>query len=382
MTKFGRLLTQAFFLGYWLASDVVASQRLENDESDATRLRTYWEGFGDAPVGCAGHVETTYKWRANDWENNLVELLLAWSHGILGGHLDIAVVLEAGSCALETGCDAEGAAETTAESAWSPFFLPMPHLCVFDTQQDWEDFMEASNAAPEVKEAALSNLEKDIDVGEDPTVGNVFQSGETDLVESMTMGLDRLLSYLQPRVTDGVRSFLDSPGTENFEAVESVGMHVRDIPPRKYGAYEVSETLDCFERVFKVFEDRDNGARSSGITRVWLVSEDDTALPEAKKLAGRYFRNVKGDDVFQIAGPTLPPDAPAGPVDAADAPGDVAENDALIHLVAQLEVLASADVFVGAFSANLSRLVFLRREALHRLRGTCVSTDKLSQFPK
>lgn len=41
-------------------------------ESDATRLRTYWEGFGDAPVGCAGHVETTYKWRANDWENNLV----------------------------------------------------------------------------------------------------------------------------------------------------------------------------------------------------------------------------------------------------------------------------------------------------------------------
>lgn len=31
MTKFGRLLTQAFFLGYWLVGDVVTSQRLEND---------------------------------------------------------------------------------------------------------------------------------------------------------------------------------------------------------------------------------------------------------------------------------------------------------------------------------------------------------------
>ena len=61
--------------------------------------------------------------------------MLAWSRGVLGGHLDIAVVLEPGSCGLESGCDADDGAGATEGSAWSPFFLPMPHLCVFDTQQ-------------------------------------------------------------------------------------------------------------------------------------------------------------------------------------------------------------------------------------------------------
>ena len=63
------------------------------------------------------------------------ELLLAWSRGVLDGHLDIAVVLEPGSCALQLGCDTEDDARTVAESSWSTFFLPMPHLCVFDSQQ-------------------------------------------------------------------------------------------------------------------------------------------------------------------------------------------------------------------------------------------------------
>ena len=69
--------------------------------------------------------------------------------------------------------------------------------------KDWEKFLAASDAAPGAEQAALSNLDKDIDVGEGPTEENAFQSGGTDLVESMTVSVGRvfhglLLAY-QPR---------------------------------------------------------------------------------------------------------------------------------------------------------------------------------------
>eukprot|EP00904_Undaria_pinnatifida_P012585 jgi/Undpi1/8457/HiC_scaffold_25.g10924.m1 len=349
-------------------------------ESGATRLKNFWEKFGDAPVGCEGHGEIAYKWRANDWENNLIDLLVTWSGGILGGNLDIAVILEPGSCTRPSGCDAEDRAGTTAESGWSPFFLPMPHLCVFDTQQDWEDYLAASDVAPEVRQDAVSNLDKGVEEGEDRSTISALENGGTDLVQSMTMGLDRLLSSMQPRVTDEVRSFLAAPDTANFTTVDYVGMHVRDIPPRMFGTFKATETLDCFERVFRFFEDKDTGIRASDITGVWLVSEDDTSLPEAKILAKRYFRNAKAEHVVQIEGPTLPVTA----ADGADTSGqslNAVENAAVVHLLAQLQVLSDADVFVGAFSENFSRLVFFRRETLRRKRATSMSTDKLSPFP-
>ena len=58
------------------------------------------------------------------------------------------------------------------------------------------------------------------------------------------MGLDTLLSYMQPRVMDDVRSFLAAvPDTESFEAVQYAGMHVRDVPPRMFGTFKATETL-------------------------------------------------------------------------------------------------------------------------------------------
>lgn len=57
------------------------------------------------------------------------------------------------------------------------------------------------------------------------------------------MGLDRLLSYTQPRVTHDVRSLLDAPDTANFSTVKYVGMHVRDIAPRMVGTFKATETL-------------------------------------------------------------------------------------------------------------------------------------------
>lgn len=40
---------------------------------------------------------------------------------------------------------------------------------------------------------------------------------------------------------------------------------------------------------------------ASKITNVCLVSQDDAALAEAKRLARGYFRNVKSDDVVQVS---------------------------------------------------------------------------------
>lgn len=68
------------------------------------------------------------------------------------------------------------------------------------------------------------------------------------------------------------------------------------------------------------FED-DKDVHSSDITGVWVVSEDDTALAEAKSLAHRYFRHAKEENVVQIAGPALPDDLP-DEGDATDGPNE------------------------------------------------------------
>lgn len=46
-----------------------------------------------------------------------------------------------------------------------------------------------------------------------------------------------------------------------------------------------------------------------------------------------------------------------------------------VYLMADLQQLAAADVFVGTFSSNMGRLVVLLREAIGKPRDSALSLD-------
>lgn len=50
--------------------------------------------------------------------------------------------------------------------------------------------------------------------------------------------------------------------------------------------------------------------------------------------------------------------------------------DAVVLLMAELRMLARADVFSGTFSSNVGRMVTLMRNALHQPKRSAVAADK------
>lgn len=55
--------------------------------------------------------------------------------------------------------------------------------------------------------------------------------------------------------------------------------------------------------------------------------------------------------------------------------------DAVVDLLAELQVLAEADIFVGTYSSNIARYTVLVREANNFAQNTTGSVDKEFWFP-
>lgn len=86
------------------------------------------------------------------------------------------------------------------------------------------------------------------------------------------------------------------------------------------------KSKDCFEKAFKYIEDLDRFSAGhisfSEIAGIFLVSEDTTALPEAKNIVRRYFGKVKSDKVVQLVAAGPVPSAKEGEVDLSSSCGN------------------------------------------------------------
>ena len=52
-----------------------------------------------------------------------------------------------------------------------------------------------------------------------------------------------------------------------------------------------------------------------------------------------------------------------------------------VYIIADIEQLAAADVFVGTFSSNVGRLVAVLREGLGKTRNSSISLDAKAWYP-
>lgn len=94
-----------------------------------------------------------------------------------------------------------------------------------------------------------------------------------------------------------------------------------------------NQLQDCFEKAFKYLEDLDRSSAGyfpySKIIGIGLVSQDDTALAEAKRIARRYFLNVKNDNVVQVS---------TGLVSSPEAEDDFGQNCATLGVVVSVSI--------------------------------------------
>ncbi|CAB1118596.1 unnamed protein product [Ectocarpus sp. CCAP 1310/34] len=322
-------------------------------------------------------------------------LVLAWTHAISNGNGDIAVVVEPHRLAPEGGaCPTDKEHGDEEAGGWPRFFTPMAHLCVFSSQQDFRSFLATRdlNKPPDGR-----HLGMDEDEGgdlphawdQDPDIRKALEGTAMDQVQAMARVLHYLLSHVQPRLQGKVQAVLHEPDVAFFsdKPGKYVGMFVRKTEGRTYKSLKMTETLDCFEKAFKYIEDLDRFSAGhisfSEITGIFLVSEDTTALPEAKNIVRRYFGKVKSDKVVQLVAADPGSSATEGEVDLSSSCGtsDSEREMALKQTLVELQLLAQADVFVGVASESFSKLVFLMRETLHFARKTSLSMDKATPFP-
>ncbi|CBN76830.1 expressed unknown protein [Ectocarpus siliculosus] len=372
-------------------------QRRSSTDADANFSRSWDSYFHSGPAGCQHEEGTpsTYRWRGTDWGKNLDGLVLAWTHAISNGNGDIAVVVEPDGLAPEGGaCPADNEHGDEEAGGWPRFFTPMAHLCVFSSQQDFHDFLATRdlNQPPDGRHLGMDEDEGGDPPhawGQDPDIRKALEGTATDQAQAMARVLHYLLSHVQPRLQGKVQAVLHEPDVAFFsdKPGKYVGMFVRKTEGRTYKSLKMTETLDCFEKAFKYIEDLDRFSAGhisfSEITGIFLVSEDTTALPEAKSIVRRYFGKVKSDKVVQLVAADPGPSATEGEVDLRSSCGtsDGEREMALKQTLVELQLLAQADVFVGVASESFSKLVFLMRETLQFARKTSLSMDETTPFP-
>ncbi|CAM9858440.1 unnamed protein product, partial [Ectocarpus sp. 12 AP-2014] len=113
---------------------------------------------------------------------------------------------------------------------------------------------------------------------------------------------------------------------------------------------------------------------SNSIIGLWVASDDSGVLPEVKALASSFFPNVQDERVVSISFSTKGP-AQHGKNDKLPTTSHLMTYELYVGLHAELHMMSHADVFVGTFSSNIGRLVYLMREVNGLPRNSTLSVD-------
>ncbi|CAN0027629.1 unnamed protein product, partial [Laminaria digitata] len=108
---------------------------------------------------------------------------------------------------------------------------------------------------------------------------------------------------------------------------------------------------------------------ASEIKAIWVASDDGSAVDEVRALVSDFFPNVESENIVWISG--------GGPDGTVQTRSENESYTGYIFILADLQLLSSADVFVGTYTSNVSRLVALLREGIDgKPRDSCISLDK------
>ncbi|CAM9580923.1 unnamed protein product [Hapterophycus canaliculatus] len=187
--------------------------------------------------------------------------------------------------------------------------------------------------------------------------------------------MDFLYSHLQPWFKEDMRTILEEDELVSVRDANFVAIHVRrgDKLHREAEKVEVQEYFKAAVSAIGQATDSRSGIES--ITGVWVSSDDATVLMEARDLVAGFFPNVRPDRVVSISFRSVADEKARIPTTT-----NRMTYDRYVILHAELAMMSAADVFVGTFSSNIARLLYLVREGLGFSRNSTISVDEPSWF--
>ncbi|CAM9265482.1 unnamed protein product [Ectocarpus sp. 13 AM-2016] len=309
--------------------------------------------------GLCSPLSHTYRWRNVGWGSNLNRFLALWLNSIVRDSdsndfgLDVTPAFFG-----DTKCPM--ASERTGEeiSGWKCFFQPMARLCVFESEEDLGKFLMTN-----YKETQRPKLPK-----QSP------RAQLDDEIETAAALLGYVNSNMQPWFKEDTDSILLENDVVSVRSGRYVAIHVRrgDKLIREASRTEVEVYLQAAASILRNSTEGVDGPNS--IVGLWVASDDSSVLPEVKGLVSSYFPNVQDERVVSISFRTSAP-SPHGHADELPTTSHLMTYELYVGLHAELHMMSHADVFVGTYSSNIGRLVYLLREVNGLPRFSTQSVD-------
>ncbi|CAM9336655.1 unnamed protein product, partial [Ectocarpus sp. 8 AP-2014] len=354
--------------------------------------------------GLCRPLSHTYRWRNVGWGSNLNRFLALWLNSIIRDSENYDFGLDVTpACFRNTKCPV--ASKRTGEeiSGWKCFFQPMARLCVFESDEVrrplqqidvvigplrrprslFDVHLTASDACPRTRLYVLmiQDLGKFLmaNYEESQRINVPQQSPRTQLhdeTETAAALLGYVYSNMQPWFKEDTDAMLLQSDVYSVRSVRYVAIHVRrgdKLTLKEASRTEVEVYLQAAASILRNSTGSVDGPNSIG--GVWVSSDDPSVLPEVKALASTHFPNVQDERVVSISfgAEGL---AQYGNKDQLPTTSHLMTYELYVVLHAELRMMSYADVFVGTFSSNIGRLVYLLREINGLPRYSTHSVDK------
>ncbi|CAM9831289.1 unnamed protein product, partial [Sphacelaria rigidula] len=197
-----------------------------------------------------------------------------------------------------------------------------------------------------------------------------------------------LWNHMQPWLRRDIDSVLNSPETMAVSRAPFVALHIRrgdKIEKERTRFIEAEDFLSAavsyLQNQTHVAQAQDHrqtiAASVDGIQGIWVASDDPNAVGEVRAVAHNYFPNVLLENIVWVGN---------GVKDGPETPGvtyktTVQRYPSFVYMFADLHQLAASEVFVGTFSSNIGRLVYLLRKNNGKDGDSSISLDTQGWWP-
>ncbi|CAM9337185.1 unnamed protein product [Ectocarpus sp. 13 AM-2016] len=337
--------------------DFTATQTVAQEQAYSKRWMI--DMFNSGKSGRCSRLSHTYRWRNVGWGSNINRFLTVWLDSIVRDSDSYDFGLDVTPAFFgETKCPVASDRTGKQVSGWECFFQPMARLCVFESEEALGKFL-------------ISNYK------ETQRPHRPQQSPRAELhdeTETAAALLGYVYSNMQPWFKEDTDSILRESDVVSLRSGRYIAIHVRrgDKLIKEASRTEVEVYLQAAASILRNSTEGVDGPNS--IVGLWVSSDDSSVVPEVKTMASRYFPNVRDECVVSISFRTKEP-AEHGNNDELPTTSHLMTYELYVGLHAELHMMSHADVFVGTYSSNVGRLVYLLREVNGLPRYSSHSVD-------
>ncbi|CAM9114923.1 unnamed protein product [Laminaria digitata] len=323
------------------------------------------EEFSGDNLGCE-LGRGLYTWRDAGFGSNINNLLNSWVYGfVVEGWSDLALLVDGAQLSrLECSQESEG----LVSHGWSCLFSSMPHLCIFNSTEDWKQHLILAGVSAQDQEEA-DRISASLGLIRRENISRKFTALGVDQRGAKAVMAKILWSSMTPWLRTDMH--VVTHVREAFETSPFIAMHVRrgdKIEENKASFLGVEKFLAA---AVSYLEHQPSGMSVAAIKGIWVASDDAAVVGEVRTLADKYFPSVRSEDIV-LAADGVPGGPETSPVTTHS---DIQDYASFVYLMADLEQLAAADVFVGTCSSNIGRLVMLLRDNLGKEKNSGISLD-------